>query len=131
MTQETIVNDTRTCTLCKTEKSMEEFDGKTVYYCKPCRKGYRSSDKERRAARALHLKRFYSITLEDFERLVAEQNGKCAICGETPQGILRVDHNHKTGRVRGLLCDPCNVGLGAFRDNPVSLIEAVKYLAIA
>lgn len=122
---------TRICTLCKTEKSMDEFDGKTVYYCKPCRKTYRSNPKEQRAARARHLRRFFKLSLTEFEALSEKQNGRCAICGVVPSEVLRVDHSHEEGHIRGLLCDRCNVGLGAFKDNPSILMQAVKYLEAA
>jgi len=71
-------------------------------------------------------------SLEEFEALLAEQGGKCAICrGEEPGpwGTWRLDHNHKTGRVRGLLCFSCNVFLGHAKDSPRILKAAVHYLA--
>jgi len=73
------------------------------------------------------LKRAYGITLDDFDAMVAEQGGRCAICGVDPPR-LSVDHDHATGQVRGLLCDSCNNGLGRFRDNPDSLMAAAAYL---
>jgi hypothetical protein len=78
------------------------------------------------------LKRFYNITIEQFEEMKSSQNGKCAICKTTePKGrhnVFAVDHCHKTGKVRGLLCNKCNVGLGSFRDDIESLNCAVEYL---
>jgi hypothetical protein len=58
------------------------------------------------------------------------QKGRCRICGGLPDatGRLCVDHNHATGKVRGLLCRLCNAGLGAFRDNVKCVAEALKYL---
>ena len=62
------------------------------------------------------LKRMYGITLDDYRRMVSERCGLCDICGEPPtSGIgqcLQVDHDHATGKVRGLLCWPCNRRLG-------------------
>lgn len=72
----------------------------------------------------------YGLTPEDFDRLLAEQNGKCAICGEgcsTGQN-LSVDHCHTAGHVRGLLCRNCNRGLGLFGDDPERLAKAAAYL---
>lgn len=74
----------------------------------------------------------YGLTSEEYEALLAKQGGVCAICGldEWPgkHNVPRVDHDHKTGRVRGILCDHCNFGLGKFKDDPARLIAAVRYL---
>lgn len=82
-----------------------------------------------------HLLRRYSLTIDTYALLLAHQDGKCAICRITIEEYLRqyqrgfdVDHSHKTGKVRGLLCMKCNGGLGLFVDNPVSLQRAIKYL---
>ncbi len=63
----------------------------------------------------------------DREALLAAQDGRCAICHEVAPR-LAIDHDHSTGAVRGILCDPCNMGLGHFRDNPELLAEAIRYL---
>jgi hypothetical protein len=63
--------------------------------------------------------------------MLSEQSGVCKICGEpcpTYKHALAVDHNHTTGKVRGLLCNNCNNGLGRFRDNPQYLRAAADYL---
>ncbi len=83
-----------------------------------------------------HLKRAYGITLEDYNLMLEKQNGKCAICknevtNKFSKGKihnLSVDHCHKTGKVRGLLCRKCNQGLGSFAENILSLENAIKYL---
>lgn len=75
-----------------------------------------------------HLERKYGLTLEQFNVLLSGQNGACAICGEIPEGRLYVDHSHKTGRIRGLLCRNCNLAIGHFKDNPEILERAVSYL---
>ncbi len=82
------------------------------------------------------LMRQFGITLATFENLLQAQGGGCAICGEK-LGILRngkrlrlaVDHCHRTGVVRGVLCNPCNLGIGCFKDTPELLEHAIKYLA--
>ena len=81
--------------------------------------------------RANYLKRKYGMTLEDYDRLLVEQGGGCAICGRPPRDdiALHVDHDHETGRVRGLLCFPCNNTLGDFGDDPIRLYVAAAYLA--
>lgn len=71
----------------------------------------------------------YGITPDDFIRMKQEQGGRCAICRETEE--LVIDHDHGTGEVRGLLCRNCNIGLGMFSDNVVSLAAAIFYLGRA
>lgn len=75
----------------------------------------------------------YGIALSDFEDMMAMQKGRCAICGfedtESPKLFPMVDHCHKTGRVRGLLCMSCNQGLGKFKDDVNLLMTAAAYLA--
>ncbi|KKL81777.1 hypothetical protein LCGC14_1991340 [marine sediment metagenome] len=79
--------------------------------------------------RRKNLQRLYGITLEDYERMLKEQGGGCAICGVAPKKLSHaVDHNHKTGKVRGILCHMCNRGLAFFRDKPERLTEAAAYL---
>ncbi len=73
----------------------------------------------------------YGITHEERDTLLARQGGVCAICGTSDPGAKRgwhVDHCHSTGRVRGILCPNCNVGLGNFRDQPHLLTRAIDYL---
>jgi hypothetical protein len=73
-----------------------------------------------------NLKAKYGLSLASFYQLKQKQNYKCAIC--TRKRKLEVDHDHKTGRVRGLLCNPCNVLLGSVNDNPFLFILAISYL---
>ena len=76
-------------------------------------------------------KRKYGITLEQYEAMPEQQGGLCALC-KTPRneryGVLNVDHCHSTGRVRGLLCTPCNHALGVLGDNPEGLSRALNYV---
>ena len=75
------------------------------------------------------LKSCYGISVEYYNALLARQGGKCAICREKPEGqTLCVDHCHVTGRIRGLLCRNCNVGLGNFRDDPRRMRAGIAYL---
>lgn len=78
------------------------------------------------AFRGVQLKRRYGITLADFDRILAEQNGLCAFCKNKPP--VDVDHCHETGKVRGLLCRSCNVGLGQLGDNLEGVKRAIAYL---
>jgi hypothetical protein len=74
------------------------------------------------------LKRNYGITLEEYQQMLRKQGG-CAICGKN-EGLkeMPVDHCHKTGNIRGVLCHWCNKGLGQFFDNPSTLRKAADYI---
>lgn len=95
----------------------------------PYRRKYYETHKDSllRAARKYHFRIEYGITIEEFDRMVSVQNGACAICGDVPER-LRVDHDHSTGKIRGLLCHSCNIALGHFKDSGDILLAAVKYL---
>lgn len=85
----------------------------------------------RENSRKANLKK-YGLTIDDFDRMLQEQNGKCAVCFGLPSGRhnqFHVDHDHKTGKVRGLLCHFCNAALGMVRDNSDTLAALIKYLA--
>jgi len=84
--------------------------------------------------RSARLKRNYGLTLEDYEHMLAEQGGACAICHDTPNGRwtkLNIDHCHITGKVRGLLCVNCNRALGYLKDDPSRAIRCAEYLQIS
>lgn len=74
------------------------------------------------------IRRKYRIAYEEYVILVEAQDGRCMLCQERPDRPLVVDHCHTTGTVRGLLCGPCNFGLGFFRDNPEVLARAARYV---
>lgn len=93
-------------------------------------------NKDRNVPRGYQLKSQYGLTLEDYNKMLLQQNAVCKICkkAETRKtrwgGIssLSVDHCHVTGKVRGLLCFVCNAALGAFNDDGLLLQRAVEYL---
>ena len=105
-------------------------------YCRKCAtevrknsKPYRYIDKERE--REIQYKYKYGITSEMFESLWNNQSGLCAICCKVLRKADRgyaIDHNHETKKVRGLLCNQCNTGLGLLQDNPDILRSALDYL---
>jgi len=70
----------------------------------------------------------YNLTPESFELLKEKQNGVCGVCEKETEGNLYVDHCHKTGEVRGLLCNTCNSGIGKLGDKSNSLYKAYVYL---
>jgi hypothetical protein len=114
------------CRSCGTERSLTDFsknknsqDG-LQHWCKQCMN-------ERKLIRE------YGITQDQYNILLEVQNSKCKLCGKTDsgrkdKGRLVVDHDHITGKVRGLLCHPCNVSLGLMNDNPELLERAAQYL---
>ncbi len=106
------------------------------YYCKPCRNIYSKDYNKRNLAKCRqigmnsHRKTKYGITAEEFKNLQIKQNYVCAICNnKCITGMnLAVDHDHVSGKIRGLLCANCNRGLGLFKDNVLSLEQAIIYL---
>lgn len=149
--------NTKRCGGCKEEKVFDLFsrskaqaDGRGTR-CKDCASKYHKLWYERNQGKAIRgsgewyqsnkgrardrwLQRTFGITGLDFEEMLATQKGKCAICEADNPGVshretLFVDHCHKTGKVRGLLCHKCNSGLGSFRDSPHLLLHAADYLA--
>lgn len=90
----------------------------------------RSTQARRDTAYKYILRTKYGLSPEDYSGMVEEQAGRCAICGGSPapQKRLVVDHCHASGAVRGLLCGPCNSGLGQFHDNQDRLRAAISYL---
>jgi hypothetical protein len=80
--------------------------------------------------RATRLQSEYGLSLSDWLVMFDEQDGRCAICGATDPGVqgFHVDHDHKTGEIRELLCNGCNLGIGKFHDDPGTLRAAAEYL---
>lgn len=146
---------TKKCNICKIDKPFTDFhrynrapDG-LQYHCKQCGLEYRrtpwakktiakwkQTKSGQRCLRDGWYKRTYGITLEQYNELLTKQSGVCAICGNKETALkkgkiksLGVDHDHTTGKVRGLLCDACNRGLGSFKEDKNSLLWAVGYLS--
>jgi hypothetical protein len=136
---------TDTCTKCGETKTLEEFTrckkSKTGYRktCKDCRRVQQrkwmdeNSDHFKSLCRKQHLKVRYGITPEDYDVMLQKQKGKCAICdrhGQSPgnKRLLDVDHCHKTGKIRGLLCNRCNQSMGKVKDDIDLLKKFLAYL---
>lgn len=95
------------------------------------RKAINKTEKGKLATKNSNLKKFYGITLNDYNEILFKQGNRCLICDTTNPGIkgsFHVDHCHKTGKIRGLLCQECNLGLGKFKDNVSFLQSAISYL---
>lgn len=134
------MSETRICTKCHIQKPTGEFYLQRGKYfrpnCKTCENARsREYDRKNRARRREQnrewtLRKQFGISGDDYRELLQKQQGTCAICGQQcPSGRqLAVDHDHRTGAVRGLLCGNCNNGLGRFKDSPVLLRRAANYL---
>jgi hypothetical protein len=102
---------------------------KSYEHCKAWRLAHAAEVKAKLFARNLRVK--FNLTVEEYNQILKNQNNACPICGLPTSFLSRnlsVDHDHKTGKIRGLLCENCNVGLGHFKDNPNSLRMAIVYL---
>jgi hypothetical protein len=135
--------ETNTCGKCRKDLPTSEFNldraRKTGYawQCKACRKeydqGYHSDNREKHleTMRKNAYARRYKMTVAEYDGLFKAQDSACAICGASEgwQGKrLAVDHDHKSGAIRGLLCDRCNTVLGKMEDSPELLRRAASYL---
>ena len=138
----------KTCTVCKEEKPLTDFynmkSGKygKMARCKPCdglaRQKWSDNNPKRSAysSRNRQLQYKYGITVEIYEQMLKDQGGCCAICKTTENAVtgrgkdwnFSVDHCHTTGKVRGLLCNSCNRGLGFLQDNADIVATAAAYL---
>jgi hypothetical protein len=115
----------KTCTNCKSGKQLDEVNfplhNKTKSgfdsWCRACRASYRNANCRGK---------FRSVISDEALANIKETTKECVICGN--EGKLVVDHDHKTGHVRGMLCNHCNRGLGHFRDDPTLLEFAAQYL---
>lgn len=134
----------KVCTKCGVSKGARAFAphsntrDKKRPECRTCHAKYHRQariDTDRDHYRRYELKRKYGITVDEYNQMFADHDGRCAICARHVSEIvfgkwktLAVDHNHDTGAVRGLLCSKCNVGLGAFADDISRIEAAASYL---
>lgn len=106
----------------KRYRSSSKGKAKRAEYCQ--------SSEYKEARRKSYLKSTYGITIEQYDKMLLNQNGACEICGipSDPNSVFDVGHCHQTGVVRGLLCTHCNTGLSRFKDNTNILENAITYL---
>lgn len=139
----------KTCTKCKESKSLTEYykhktnkDG-VAGSCKTCQlnqhKKYYEENREYRisVSRARNYNNRYGLEIEEYNKMLTKQEFKCAICSIHVDDLpslrethLCVDHNHKTGKIRGLLCPHCNKGIGLLQDSVSNCYNASKYLEL-
>ncbi len=143
------VAGTKVCCLCRRDVHVSYFrldkarhDGLSSK-CRPCanawhkeyrrlnpglRERYAPSKKDPRAS---YLKAAHKLTRAQYDELLASQGHGCAICGNSRpggRGIFHIDHDHVTGKIRGILCASCNLSLGMMKDNTEILKRAIEYL---
>lgn len=142
----------RRCGRCREWKDLSNFIFDKIHckhrpYCRECRAWYAAENSRKnpnkvkvdqreqskrwrqnnpRRCKSLQLRSMYGIDIDQYEKMISDQNGMCAICKSEEK--LNVDHCHTMGHVRGLLCSFCNKGLGMFRDDPERLRAAAIYL---
>jgi hypothetical protein len=154
-----IITLEKVCSICSTSKPLSEFSGKRCRSCRSTLERERlqndpvRAQKRRNAVRAwhennpkesftryrsAHLKSEYGLTTAEYEAMLKSQNNCCAICKQEETwtykngrvASLSVDHDHKTGKIRGLLCRDCNQSLGKFKDDYALVYAAYQYLSI-
>lgn len=115
-------NNKKQCTVCKKWKIRSKENWYAInsnkdglnFRCKECEKKIKMISK-------------YKITKKQHNYILKKQKNRCKICGKKLENPY-IDHNHKTGEIRGLLCQNCNSGIGHLKDNPFILFNAIKYL---
>jgi hypothetical protein len=134
----------KVCSICGCNKPLFDFykrpETKDGYRtdCKECfskrskKKWKNKTDAERKQINKKNrLKHFYGLSIEEYNKMCEAQNNKCFICGEEAfynDKPLYIDHCHATGKIRKLLCQHCNSGLGMFKDSPELLLKAAEYV---
>jgi hypothetical protein len=134
------MTNVKTCTCCREAKDLSEFhkskaasDGLN-YVCKSCKsqkaKGayQKWSPEQKEKHKVRRMKYLYGLSEEEYAYL--QSQNACGICGaaSSSRGNLCVDHDHATGKVRGVLCTECNLALGYLKDNVALLQSAIDYL---
>lgn len=154
-----IKGNLKSCTKCYQFLPFDDFDKRASFkfglhsWCKICRgkvnsksakklyQKWDSLDEEGKLnsiSRNSYLVSHYGITLEEYSKMLEDCGGVCYICNQPETSInrhgdtkpLHIDHDHKTGKIRGLLCSSCNKGLGFFKDNEELLKAAIEYLRV-
>ena len=115
----------KVCAACKTDKPIDAFTEAWRSYCAECtraqaKKRYRDNGGIEKVY-AANLATNYNMTPEQYAAKMEAQQGRCAICGNKPTRRLHVDHDHKTGALRDLLCSHCNHAIGHAKEDPARL----------
>lgn len=129
-----VIVEAKECSKCGEVKPAGDFyarkKGTVGLYsaCKSCLNAAVTVD----ARRNRFLKSRYGITLDTYNEMLASQGGVCKVCKGPPmhRGTYHVDHDHETGKVRGLLCHKCNVALGMVGDSTALLMRLAEYVSL-
>lgn len=114
------------CKTCRSEYASVYYKNNPEAFAERQRRAHKRTPDRRREQR---LKAQYNITPEQYEQMFESQGGGCAICHRPPTNYrLNIDHDHKTGLIRGLLCWACNRALGGFKDDAERLNKAAEYI---
>ena len=141
------------CRICKETKPLSKFhkskrhssgvknecaECTNEYLRKHYRKNYQGTEKFKRKNTNYHYKRKYGIEYNEYLQMCEERNNRCDICGiekvsagnqsRGSKDHLVLDHCHETGKIRGILCQECNQGIGLLKDNTQNFKNAIKYL---
>lgn len=140
---------TKVCKTCKTEKEFSEFykkakhpsrgirvEGTTSEYDSQCKVCFKARMQHKRDTipgyrKNVDLKHNFGITLDDYNEMLKKQNYRCEVCLRHESEFSRklsVDHNHSTGKIRGLLCSQCNTALGKLREDEETINRLLKYI---
>lgn len=134
--------ETKQCSICKEIKPLTEFHLRSkreptpksaCIYChrERAKKYWQKNPLPKDIQRERNLKKSFGIGIQEYNNLLAQQGFQCAICKVESCASGRnfaVDHDHKTGVIRGLLCKFCNTALGQFKDDQKILLNAIQYL---
>jgi hypothetical protein len=121
--RERLPPDVKRCSRCRELRLLDDFHrhrtqpGGYSTYCKDCRRVLGADT---------HIKRNYGLSRIELDALISSQGGLCAICEANP--AVHVDHDHVTGKIRGVLCFTCNVALGQLKDDVRLFRKAIDYL---
>lgn len=135
-----LYNGKRICKICKIEKDINQFylqNNKSIRSTK-CKQCYCIETTKHKNNNKSHynlldlkgrLRRTYNCTYDEYMKLIEKSRNKCTICkAQLRKRTMVLDHCHKKNKVRGILCRDCNFGLGNFKDNIKTLLNAIKYL---
>lgn len=131
-----ILRKKKKCSRCGKEKSLycfpkDKYKKDGLYSsCSICHNNRYAGEKHKQYRQNCKLKENFNITLSQYTEMLKKQNGVCAICGGINKSgyALAVDHDHKTGKIRKLLCGACNAMIANSRENILNLESGIKYL---